>query len=291
MIEFRNSANWSALPLSQDLTNVAFDSIPERNHARTATLAEVIPLLASPDTGAMLEIADGMLSAPATGERFPLRGARPLLLPSYARNSVCCDELVLPPESVTTAHLQYLLLSSIKMRGGPQNSDYSDVWFQRHVHRARTLLADVTGLALDIGCDKPSISSRLFPPEAVFLGLEPSLSASDEFCLCAMAEHLPLRSGSIDAVALMTSLDHILDYHQAVEEACRVLKPGGCLYLASLVWTERASLEADTVHFHHFRDFELQGALRSLVIERVERYDWKGDTHRYGVYLAARKRA
>lgn len=287
----RNDANWSALPLSDDLTALAFEAVAQNDCARATTLKEVAHLLASPDTGAALKIETGALIAATTGEFFPLRGERPLVLPKYARGSVLGDTFDLPPESAAMGGRQYLLLSSIKMRGGPQNSDYHDIWFQRHVHRSRKLLKDATGVVLDVGCDRPSISRKLFPPTARFLGLEPSLGAGSEFCLCGMAEHIPLKDESVDAVSFMTSLDHILDYQLAVDEARRVLKPGGCLYLASLVWTDRASLVGDTVHFHHFRDFELQGALRGLHIESIERYVWKSDTHRYGIYLAARKPA
>jgi ubiquinone/menaquinone biosynthesis C-methylase UbiE len=104
-----------------------------------------------------------------------------------------------------------------------------------------------------------------------------------------MAERLPIADGAADNVALNSSLDHILDYHLAVDEAVRILKPGGMFYMNSLIWTMRAELFPDTVHFHHFRDFELRGALKALRIEEITRYSWKGDSHRYGVYLAARK--
>ena len=288
-MEILNYAEWNALPMSDDITALGFESVAPIDCARAATLKEVASVLASPDTGAALEIEAGALKAITTGESFPLRGERPMLLPKYARDSVRGDTFHLPPESAAIGGKQYLLLSSIKMRGGPQNSDYQDVWFQRHVHRSRSLLSSVRGLALDVGCDKPSISRKLFPPAATFLGLEPSLGASDEFCLCGMAEHLPLKSESVDAVAFMTSLDHVLDYHEAVDEARRVLKPGGTLYLASLVWTERASLSGDTVHFHHFRSFELQGVLRGLTITSLAKYNWKNDKHRHGLYLSARK--
>jgi hypothetical protein len=47
----------------------------------------------------------------------------------------------------------------------------------------------------------------------------------------------------------------------------------------------------DNVHFHHFRQFEIEGALRRFRIGRIKRYGWKNDDHRFGVYLAAMKRA
>jgi SAM-dependent methyltransferase len=82
-----------------------------------------------------------------------------------------------------------------------------------------------------------------------------------------------------------------LDYRLALEEAARVLRPGGRLYLATLLWIERAQLYTDTVHFHHFRGPELEGALAGAFdIDRVEAYVWKDNTHRFGVYLSGTRR-
>jgi SAM-dependent methyltransferase len=289
MSDISGVEDWARLPVSADNTALAFESIDNSQCAEAATLKQIVQLLASPDTGTRLHLFNSGLRSSETGEAFRMHGARPLLLPKYARDLIHGNAYELSAASNAQPGAQYLTLSNIKMQGGPQNSDYRDIWFQRHVYRSRRLLRSAEGLVLDIGCDKPSISRRLFPGTATFLGLEPSLEVSDEFCLCGMAEHLPLVTASVDNVAFMTSLDHILDYQLAVDEAERVLKPGGRFFLASLVWTDRASLVSDTVHFHHFRDFELLGAMRGLQIVNIERYDWKSDTHRFGVYVEARK--
>ena len=68
-----------------------------------------------------------------------------------------------------------------------------------------------------------------------------------------------------------------------------MLRPGGRLYLATLIWTDSAALTTDQAHFHHFRQFEVEGVLRKFNINTLDRYGWKGDTHRYGVYLRATK--
>jgi hypothetical protein len=46
------------------------------------------------------------------------------------------------------------------------------------------------------------------------------------------------------------------------------------------------------VHFHHFREFELFGALENLFsISDVKRYeDPKHASYRYGLYISATKR-
>jgi hypothetical protein len=70
-----------------------------------------------------------------------------------------------------------------------------------------------------------------------------------------------------------------------------VLKAGGQLIIATLVWTAQADLLGDAVHFHHFRDYEIFGALSAFAIEDVARYDYKGNTHRHGLYVRALKRS
>jgi hypothetical protein len=91
-------------------------------------------------------------------------------------------------------------------------------------------------------------------------------------------------------VLFNTTLDHILDWHRAVDEALRVLVRGGQMIIASLIWTADADLLGDSVHFHHFRDYEILGALSAMAVERVVRYDYKGDRHRHGMYVRATKR-
>jgi SAM-dependent methyltransferase len=231
---------------------------------------------------------EGALCFP-NGEAVRMRGARPVLLPSFARSRIVESHYQFSAQDRREPAAQYLYLSNIKANGGDQNSAYDDIWYKRHVFRTRRLTHDAVGTLLDVGCDTPDISRKFFPPSVTYAGLEPSLSTSDQFCLCGMAEFLPFKDASLDNAALLTSLDHVLDHNQAVDEIFRVLKPGGCLYLASLVWQRNASLVGDTVHFHHFREWEIKGLLKGLTLERVNRYGWKGNDHRYGVYLKARK--
>jgi ubiquinone/menaquinone biosynthesis C-methylase UbiE len=147
------------------------------------------------------------------------------------------------------------------------------------------------GTLLDIGCDKPSISHLFYPSGVNYIGLDPSFS-NDEFKVLGMAEFLPFTDNIFDFVSFNTSLDHILDYQTALDEACRVLIKGGSLILSSYAWKDKATLLTDNVHFHHFREFELFGALKqSFSIESVKRYkDVKNEDHRYGIYILAKKK-
>lgn len=90
-------------------------------------------------------------------------------------------------------------------------------------------------VVLDIGCG-------LFPhlPHYVaqlglkrFVGLEPLTVAVSRVYPClvgAIAENIPLRDGSVDAVLFATSLDHIDAEDAAIREVRRVLKPEGRIF-------------------------------------------------------------
>lgn len=282
--------NWHDLTITHDDKFVSLDDLREADAAGALSEHDIHDLLADPDAPwNALPIRQGRLMLP-NGQPVEMRGQRPVLLPAFARAAIKESRYHFDPQALTTPGLQYLYLADVKAHGGDQNSNYSDIWYQRHLFRTRRLTANVSGSLLDIGCDTPSVSRRMFPATIDYVGLEPSLNSADQFCICGMAEFLPFRDGSFDNVALLTSLDHVLDAHGAMEEAARVLRPRGRILLASLVWQRNASLIGDTVHFHHFRDWELQGLLRDFEIETVQRYGWKGDQHRYAVYVSGRKR-
>jgi hypothetical protein len=265
-------------------------SIPGSAAGRAATphlltLDESLPLLASPDTGAALVPDAGGLATPG-GEHFPLRGNVPLLFPARLLPFAGAGLIDVPFERSDDALVQYALINSIKQKHGNHNSDHASIWYERHLERTRRLVADAAGVVLDVGCDVPATSASVFPSGVRYLGLDPLFGDTTHFRLIGLAERLPIQSEAVDAVALLTSLDHVLDHHAALEEAWRVLRPGGRLYLASLVWSERAELYRDHVHFHHFREYELLGALGRFRLDTLQRYPWKDDTHRSALYLA-----
>ena len=125
---------------------------------------------------------------------------------------------------------------------------------------------------------------QLLPPSCEYLGLDPY---QGEFRIIGLGEILPIKDNSVDAVLFNTSLDHILDYHTAIQEAHRVLRSGGCIVIATYAWLERATLLTDSVHFHHFREYELLGAIEEYFdIEDTRRFeDPKNAVHRYGLYV------
>lgn len=196
----------------------------------------------------------------------------------------------LPFVTPVTALQQYVLLSQIK-QVGEINAPLDSVPARKHQYRFKDFCKQLSGLVLDVGSDKPSHSMQLLSDSCEYLGLDP-YAGHGEFRVIGLGEILPIRDSSLDAVLFNTSLDHILDYHTAIEEACRVLKPGGRVVIATYAWLERASLLTDSVHFHHFREFEIFGALeKQFEIEDVRRYeDPKHATHRYGLYVMGAKK-
>lgn len=278
--------SWAALPAANDMTLLDVESLDPAACAAHQAIEDLIDVLAEPGGGRRLALdAD-----PASG-RHPLRfhEGRPLLLPDFVCARLDGDRLRIDLADAGDPALQYIYLNMVKNSGGDHNTPLSDPWYRRHLHRSRELVRNAEGLVLDVGCDNPALSRLLFPSAVRYFGIDPGLGSRPEPCLVGMAEFLPVASGTLDGVAFLTSLDHVFDYHTALDEAFRVLRPGGKLFLASLVWTHRAELIRDNIHFHHFRQHEIEGALSAFRIEQLTRYNWKGDEHRFGVYLVATK--
>jgi len=243
-------------------------------------------LLISPETKKELKAIEGKDALTDGLREYATVSGCPLL--NLSEITEACQDaatsILLP-----SALKQYVLLSQIK-QSGEINAPLDSVPTRKHQYRFKEFCKRLSGLVLDVGSDRPSHSSQLLPSACEYLGLDP-YAGQGEFRIIGLGEILPIRDGSIDAVLFNTSLDHILDYHTAIEEAHRILKPGGCIVIATYAWLERATLLTDDVHFHHFREFEIMGSLeRYFQIEDVRRYeDPKHATHRYGLYVRAER--
>jgi len=266
------------------------NAIPAAEQARLLSLEAVMPFLASPDTMRELEFDRAGQALRAGRETFPIRSGLPLLFPARLQSFLSEDRLEIPNVRHEDALLQYSFLATVKQNGGPANTDPEDVNRLKHVYRARLMARAAAGTLLDIGCDSPTFGKAPFPATVDYIGLDSLYVDKHEFRLIGMAEFLPFRDSTLDNVAFMASLDHILDYHRAIDEARRVLRPGGKLFLVTLVWVDRAQLFHDHVHFHHFREFEIFGALSHFSIDACVRYQWRSDNHRFALYLTATKR-
>ena len=257
-------------------------------HSSKLGLQEALGMIVSPDTGNRLEVNAEKTALSEGDFQYPIVNGLPVLYPKSINEAFLNSGLNF--EYYNNSELQYYLLSQIK-QNGEINAPSESLPYQRHLYRMREFLKEYNGLSLDIGCDDIDIGAALLSKECRYIGLDPFISDSRKFKIVGVGEALPFQSGIFDVAIFNTSLDHILDYHTAIDEAYRVLKPGGILVICSLIWLNEASLLKDMVHFHHFRDYEIRGSLTQqgeIVKEKCYRY--KDDVNRYGLYIAARKK-
>lgn len=119
----------------------------------------------------------------------------------------------------------------------------------------------------DVGCGLfPSMPAYVRDLQhGGYVGLEPLETPVERDYLCmtgAVAEKLPLKDGSFDAVLLATSLDHIEHVDQAMAELKRILTPGGRLYFWCGLNEPEAMARAKSFHSIFFVSKGVKRALR-----------------------------
>ncbi|MFP3712550.1 class I SAM-dependent methyltransferase [Puerhibacterium sp. TATVAM-FAB25] len=105
---------------------------------------------------------------------------------------------------------------------------------------------------LDVGCGTGELLERLAAGGARPAGVDPAPGmvrlarrrAPDADVVCAPFEDLPFADGAFDVVTAVNALQ-LADPEEALDEAARVLVPGGALALAG--WAERARNDVDAV--------------------------------------------
>jgi SAM-dependent methyltransferase len=266
--------------------------VEQRQECSLLTIPELIDrnILKSPDSSNCLTLAlhNGLLALHDEINFYPLHNGCPLLYPKLITD-YWTNDLTLKLQYYENPILQYNLLSQIK-HSGEINSAQDSVPAMKHRFRFKEFCNDLDGIVLDVGCNNSSQSSQLFSEKIEYVGLDPFVGSS-EFCLIGLGEVLPISDQCVDVVSFNTSLDHILDYHTAIIEAHRVLKNNGTIVVATYAWLDKATLLSNSVHFHHFREYQLMGALNEFFrIDKIKRYeDPKNSTHRYGLYISAVK--
>ena len=93
---------------------------------------------------------------------------------------------------------------------------------------------DLPPPVLDIGCGDGTFVQAL-APSATWVGIDPSsrsvkvAKGLGAYRLLAIADgrRLPFRDGAFRTVVANSTLEHIHDVDHVLEEACRVLRPGG----------------------------------------------------------------
>jgi SAM-dependent methyltransferase len=108
---------------------------------------------------------------------------------------------------------------------------------KRSVRQAvRRFAVSAKGIILDVGCGKKPYKSELAPRATGYFGLEyppsdnRSTSRADFF---GDGLHLPVRDSSVDCLISTQVLEHLSSPQLFFQEAARVLKPGGKLFLTT----------------------------------------------------------
>lgn len=278
--------------LSVDRARLPAATLARRQGARIATLHSALPVLQDPVDASALSLTDAGTTLTSASAQYPLQFGCPVLLPSEVLPFVHEGRLSMHESDANTALTKYFYRSVIN-HWSETNADPKSAAFETHLARLQSLLDELTlpkgGLVLDVGCDNVSLGAAHFPDHMTYLGLDTFASPGSPFHLLGCAEFLPLADECVDIVLFNTSLDHVQDYRTAVDEAKRVMKPGGLLIIASLIWTERAELYHDRIHSHHFRLDDIMSATNGLAIYCCKNYNYKSDTNRHGAYFAFQK--
>lgn len=276
-----------SLTIEENFNSISIEDLKSQPGAHLLNFSEIIDLLKSPDKNELLTFDSVTNQLSDSSNMYPIVDGLPILYPNDLIHHFLNNGLDL--NYFSDPKLQYFLLSQIKQRG-EINAPSSSIHYQRHLYRMQEMVKDLNGLVLDIGCDDVSIGASLFSNKCKYIGIDPFSSNNSLFKVVGVGESLPFKDESFDVAVFNTSLDHILDYHLAIDEAFRVLKKDGILIISTLIWISDASLLNDSVHFHHFRDFEIQGALLTRgEIVKIQNYKYKEETKRYGMFISARK--
>ncbi len=104
----------------------------------------------------------------------------------------------------------------------------------------RAALPGFSGLVLDVGCgQKPYRELLLAPPSRAerYVGLDLADNLYGEPDITWDGREIPMPDGSVDSCLLTEVLEHCPEPQAVLNEICRVLKPGGFLFLTvPFVW-------------------------------------------------------
>ncbi len=131
---------------------------------------------------------------------------------------------------------------------------FTNIWNERLALITKSLydeyseyVGEVMGLTLDIGCGSGHFKSYL--KRADYIGIEPLEKFTDlnyniqfmdklfphckEECVFinSVGEFLPFENGSFGHIFINNVLDHVSSPRKVLDEACRVLKPNGRLFM------------------------------------------------------------
>ena len=185
---------------------------------------------------------------------------------------------------------------------------HENYWFRRHEVAYRWLSGQVTGVVLEAGCGEgygaEALRAAGHATQVVAVDYDVSAVAHVRATYPEVAVirgnlvALPLRSGRLDAVVSLQTVEHLWDQPLFVAECARVLRPGGLLAVSTpnrLTFSPgvgRGEKPLNPFHVNEFDPAELVELLATRVSveavlgvgpgERIQ--DWE---RRYGSLVAA----
>ncbi|HEX6851533.1 MAG TPA: methyltransferase domain-containing protein [Candidatus Polarisedimenticolaceae bacterium] len=145
-----------------------------------------------------------------------------------------------------------------------------------HLAPLRELLRTVPpdGLVLELGTGLGALQDVHPAYVGVDLSVEALVRRLRRPAFAADMQHLPLRSGSLDALFTVAVLEHVPRPDLAIAEIARVLRPGGVAYLAP-AWNCRP-WAAEGLHVRPWRDLDLRQRCLKALIPIRDSLAWRG---------------
>jgi SAM-dependent methyltransferase len=119
---------------------------------------------------------------------------------------------------------------------------------------------------LDVGCGNYFWQTFRKYLRCFYVGVDPSVKLTtgvDFIVTPERAEHVEYPSGFFDVVWLISVLDHVEDEHRVMDEAERLLKVGGVLWVTATVFKDSAHVDGNYAR-EHMRFFT-RGTLLTLI--------------------------
>jgi len=150
--------------------------------------------------------------------------------------------------------------------------------------------ADIRGDILDIGCGDIQNVIKYFNTKKIlhYFGIDPFVFSTNTpyRFVQGVGERLPFRPNKFDSILILTSLDHVAQPKKVFQEAARVVKPDGKVYVVSLVWNSHFELDHDPYHLRHFSNEDMNNYFNAadLNITKVDSIAWKQPWRRVYFY-------
>ena len=113
----------------------------------------------------------------------------------------------------------------------PNQSAKNDLLYKIYAEQIARFASLIHGNVLDLGCgDKPYASLFYLTEKSRYIGIDIIKGQSD---VIASGEYLPFQDEVFDSAVCLQTLEHVREPKALLNEAYRVLKPGGVLLLTT----------------------------------------------------------